>query len=69
MWGPVEPTDATEPRAVTTQVGRARGDEPRRSCPKGRAASPMLPGNPPPARTDLKAKYSDPAAYARALAT
>jgi hypothetical protein len=42
--GPVEPTDATEPRAVITQVGRARGDEPRRSCPKGRAA--VLPSVP-----------------------
>jgi hypothetical protein len=35
---PVVPTNATEPRAVTTQVGTARWDEPKRSCPKCRAA-------------------------------
>jgi len=36
--GPVAPTDATEPRAVTTQVGTAQWNEPKRYCPKCRAA-------------------------------
>jgi uncharacterized protein with PIN domain len=35
---PVTPTEATEPRAVTTQVGTARGDESRCYCPQCRAA-------------------------------
>src|SRR3954463_7365066 len=34
----VVPTDATEPRAVTTQVGTALWDEPKRHCPRCRAA-------------------------------
>ena len=43
--GPVAPTAATEPRAVTTTVGTARWDEPKRSCPRGRAALfPSIPG-------------------------
>ena len=36
--GSVAPTDATEPRAVTTQVGTAQWNEPKRYCPKCRAA-------------------------------
>jgi hypothetical protein len=36
--GRVEPTDDTEPRAVLTRVGTARWDEPKRYCPKCRAA-------------------------------
>ena len=36
--GPVAPTDATEPRAMTTQVGTAQWMEPKRYCPKCRAA-------------------------------
>jgi hypothetical protein len=35
----------TEPRAVTTQVGTARWEEPKRHCPKCRAAFfPSVPG-------------------------
>jgi hypothetical protein len=36
--GPVAPSDVTEPRAVTTQVGTAQWNEPKRSCPTCRAA-------------------------------
>jgi hypothetical protein len=36
--GPVAPTGTTEPRAVTTTVGTARWDEPKRYCPRCRAA-------------------------------
>jgi hypothetical protein len=36
--GPVQPTDGTEPRNVTTRVGSAQWDEPKRYCPKCRAA-------------------------------
>jgi hypothetical protein len=36
--GPVTPTGATEPRAVTTQVGTAQWNEPKRCCPRCRAA-------------------------------
>jgi len=36
--GPVTPTGATEPRAVTTQVGTAQWNEPKRSCPRCRVA-------------------------------
>ena len=36
--GRVEPTDQTEPRAVLTRVGTAHWDEPKRYCPKCRAA-------------------------------
>lgn len=35
---PVSPTEDTEPRAVSTQVGMARWNEPKRYCPKCRAA-------------------------------
>ena len=43
--GPVAPTAAVEPRAVTTQVGTARWDEPKRYCPTCRAAFfPSVPG-------------------------
>jgi hypothetical protein len=34
----VEPTDDTEPRAVLTRVGPAHWDEPKRYCPRCRAA-------------------------------
>jgi hypothetical protein len=36
--GAVAPTDGSEPRAVTTTVGTARWEEPKRSCPRCRAA-------------------------------
>jgi hypothetical protein len=36
--GPITPIEHVEPRAVTTQVGTARWDEPKRSCPRCRAA-------------------------------
>ena len=36
--GPVTPSDVTEPRAVSTQVGTAQWNEPKRYCPKCRAA-------------------------------
>jgi hypothetical protein len=45
---PVTPTDDTEPRAVSTQVGVARWDEPKRYCPRCRVAffpSVAGPGN------------------------
>jgi hypothetical protein len=35
---PVEPTDAKEPRGVQTRVGTAQWNEPKRYCPKCRAA-------------------------------
>jgi hypothetical protein len=34
----VQPTDAHEPRAVQTRVGTAQWNEPKRYCPKCRAA-------------------------------
>lgn len=36
--GRVEPTDDTEPRAVLTRVGTAHWPEPKRYCPRCRAA-------------------------------
>jgi hypothetical protein len=36
--GPVRSTDATEPRGVRTRVGSAQWNEPKRYCPKCRAA-------------------------------
>jgi hypothetical protein len=36
--GPVQSTDATEPRRVTTRVGAAQWDEPKHYCPKCLAA-------------------------------
>ena len=36
--GRVEPLENTEPRAVLTRVGAAHWDEPKRYCPKCRAA-------------------------------
>jgi hypothetical protein len=42
---PLEPTEGTEPRAVATQVGTARWEEPKRYCPRCRAAFfPPIPG-------------------------
>jgi hypothetical protein len=42
---PLAPTGGTEPRAVATQTGTARWEEPKRSCPKCRAAFfPSIPG-------------------------
>lgn len=42
---PLEPTGGAEPRAVATQVGTARWEEPKRYCPKCRAAFfPSVPG-------------------------
>lgn len=42
---PVTPTNQTEPRAVSSQVGTARWEEPKRYCPKCRAAFfPSVPG-------------------------
>jgi NADH pyrophosphatase NudC (nudix superfamily) len=42
---PVTPRSDTEPRAVSTQVGMARWEEPKRYCPKCRAAFfPSVPG-------------------------
>jgi hypothetical protein len=35
---PVQPTDAKEPRGVQTRVGTAQWNEPKRYCPKCRAA-------------------------------
>jgi hypothetical protein len=35
---PVQPTEASEPRGVQTRVGTAQWNEPRRYCPKCRAA-------------------------------
>jgi hypothetical protein len=41
----LEPAGETEPRAVSTQVGTARWEEPKRYCPKCRAAFfPSVPG-------------------------
>ena len=41
----LDPTGDTEPRAVTTQVGTARWEEPKRHCPRCRAAFfPSVPG-------------------------
>jgi hypothetical protein len=41
----LEPTGGTEPRAVATQVGTARWEEPKRYCPRCRAAFfPSIPG-------------------------
>ena len=42
--GRVEPRDDTEPRAVLTRVGTAHWNEPKRYCPKCRAA--FFPSNP-----------------------
>lgn len=36
--GPVEPTDDTQPRAVLTRMGTAHWPEPKRYCPRCRAA-------------------------------
>lgn len=36
--GSLQPTDGTEPRDVTTRVGSAQWNEPKRYCPKCRAA-------------------------------
>jgi hypothetical protein len=36
--GPIAPAEHVEPRAVATQVGTARWDEPKRYCPQCRAA-------------------------------
>lgn len=36
--GPIEPTDETRPRAVLTRVGTAHWPEPKRYCPRCRAA-------------------------------
>lgn len=42
---PLDPTAGTEPRAVATQVGTARWEEPKRHCPRCRAAFfPSVPG-------------------------
>jgi hypothetical protein len=42
---PLEPSGGTEPRAVATQVGTARWEEPKRYCPRCRAAFfPPIPG-------------------------
>jgi hypothetical protein len=42
---PLDPTGGTEPRAVATQVGTARWEEPKRHCPRCRAAFfPPVPG-------------------------
>jgi hypothetical protein len=42
---PLDPAGGTESRAVATQVGTARWDEPKRYCPKCRAAFfPPVPG-------------------------
>jgi hypothetical protein len=35
---PLDPAKGAEPRAVTTRVGTARWEEPKRYCPKCRAA-------------------------------
>jgi hypothetical protein len=35
---PITPTEHVEPRAVATQVGTAQWDEPKRYCPRCRAA-------------------------------
>lgn len=35
---PLDPAGGTEPRAVATQVGTARWEEPKRYCPRCRAA-------------------------------
>jgi hypothetical protein len=41
----LDPAGGTEPRAVATQVGMARWEEPKRHCPKCRAAFfPPVPG-------------------------
>jgi len=41
----LDPAGCTEPRAVATQVGTARWDEPKRYCPRCRAAFfPSIPG-------------------------
>jgi hypothetical protein len=41
----LDPAGGTEPRAVATQVGTARWEEPRRYCPRCRAAFfPPVPG-------------------------
>jgi hypothetical protein len=42
---PLDPAGRTEPRAVATQVGTARWEEPKRNCPQCRAAFfPSVPG-------------------------
>jgi hypothetical protein len=42
---PLDPAGGTEPRAVATQVGMARWEEPKRHCPQCRAAFfPPVPG-------------------------
>lgn len=42
---PLDTAGGTEPRAVATQVGTARWEEPKRYCPKCRAAFfPSIPG-------------------------
>ena len=42
---PLESAGGTEPRAVATQVGTARWEEPKRYCPRCRAAFfPPVPG-------------------------
>jgi hypothetical protein len=42
---PLGPAGGTEPRAVATQVGTARWEEPKRYCPRCRAAFfPPVPG-------------------------
>jgi hypothetical protein len=42
---PLDPAGGTEPRAVATQVGTARWEEPKRDCPQCRAAFfPSIPG-------------------------